>query len=78
MSGPTGRTVLPDFGLSGYERRTAEETAEHICASCTVVHHCRSHALTVNEPHGVWGGMSARERATIVLTSMPRVSPSEF
>ncbi len=36
--------------------------AQRICAECPVADQCREHALTLPEPFGVWGGMTARER----------------
>lgn len=36
--------------------------AKQVCQSCPVLDECRRHALTVREPYGVWGGMTAAER----------------
>ncbi len=30
--------------------------------SCPVIQQCRSHALSVREPYGVWGGLTEDER----------------
>ena len=38
-----------------------------------VLAQCRSHALSVNEPYGVWGGMSAHDRADF-YRSEPRLA----
>ncbi len=40
-----------------------EQKAKDVCGRCPVLAQCRSHALSVNEPYGVWGGMSAHDRA---------------
>lgn len=43
--------------------RTARETrAKTVCRGCPVLEQCRTHALTVQEPYGVWGGLSVAER----------------
>ncbi|MFI9412390.1 WhiB family transcriptional regulator [Nocardia gamkensis] len=47
---------------------TAQESrkmlaAKKICAGCPVLTHCRDHAVAANEPYGIWGGMTPRERA---------------
>lgn len=50
-----------DDAKSGLRRR--EEVAKGICRGCPVLLKCRDHALNTPEQHGVWGAMSARERA---------------
>lgn len=35
-----------------------------VCARCPVRETCLVHAMTTNEIHGVWGGLSPRERRT--------------
>jgi WhiB family redox-sensing transcriptional regulator len=42
---------------------TAE--AKAVCRSCTVRAQCLEYALVNVEKHGVWGGMSERERRRI-------------
>lgn len=65
-----------------YERggaRTARDAAaKTLCAHCPVVSQCRTHALTVREPYGVWGGLSPEDRREILhptplasVTSVP-------
>lgn len=53
-----------DAGRTG--RRAREEHAKRICRECPVVKDCREHALAVRETHGVWGAMSARDRAKLL------------
>ncbi|WP_353360390.1 WhiB family transcriptional regulator [Mycobacterium sp.] len=50
-----------DDGRDGCRRREAQ--AKRICQDCPVVTACREHALRTPERYGVWGAMSARERA---------------
>ncbi|BAW04371.1 WhiB family transcriptional regulator [Nocardia seriolae] len=51
----------PD-GERGRARAQRELRAKEICKACPVLLHCRSHALKVSEPYGIWGGMSETER----------------
>jgi hypothetical protein len=49
-------------------RRLRERQAKAICASCPVAMPCRTHALARRELHGIWGGLSERDRAAIWTT----------
>ncbi|MFD5179852.1 WhiB family transcriptional regulator [Nocardia sp. NPDC058379] len=51
-----------EFYDTGHEPRKML-AAKRICAQCPVLTHCRDHAVAANEPHGIWGGMTPRERA---------------
>jgi WhiB family redox-sensing transcriptional regulator len=53
------------------DRRRRIDAAKAICGSCPVVAECRTHALTVQEPYGIWGGMSERDRAALLSGSHP-------
>ncbi|MBN4926156.1 WhiB family transcriptional regulator [Hoyosella rhizosphaerae] len=52
----------PD-GERGRARHERELRAKALCHQCPVLAECRSHALAVGEPYGIWGGMSETERA---------------
>ncbi|MEU6215666.1 WhiB family transcriptional regulator [Streptomyces sp. NPDC047023] len=49
------------------ERRERDEQAKSVCGSCPVVKVCLQHALATREPHGVWGGLTARERRRLLV-----------
>ena len=51
----------PD-GERGRARAQREMRAKELCRTCPVITQCRSHALAVGEPYGIWGGLSERER----------------
>ena len=55
----------PD-GERGPRRRNRENAAKAVCASCPVMQLCRDHALAVQEPYGIWGGLSEDDRAEIL------------
>lgn len=46
----------------GLARAERVERAKEICQSCPVIVQCRHHALTVQEPYGIWGGLDEGER----------------
>ena len=48
-------------GSDGPER---ERRAKDVCRDCPVITLCLEHALAA-EDHGVWGGMTARERLRV-------------
>lgn len=65
------RTVDPDAFFSpeaerGASKSRREEAAKALCDRCPVITECREHALSVQEPYGVWGGLSESERAEIL------------
>ncbi|MPZ28813.1 MAG: WhiB family transcriptional regulator [Micromonosporaceae bacterium] len=51
----------PD-GERGSSRARREQAAKVVCATCPVRAECAAHALTVQEPYGVWGGFTEAER----------------
>jgi WhiB family redox-sensing transcriptional regulator len=55
----------PD-GERGPRRRNRENAAKAVCASCPVIAACRAHALAVQEPYGIWGGLSEDDRTAIL------------
>lgn len=36
--------------------------AKQVCASCPVSQQCLDYAIANDEPHGIWGGLSDRQR----------------
>lgn len=53
-------------GERGPARSGRDARAKQICAGCPVLVQCRAHVLAVQEPYGVWGGLSESERDLIV------------
>ena len=62
---PTEMFFHPD-GERGPRRRNRENAAKAVCASCPVIAACRAHALAVQEPYGIWGGLSEDDRAALL------------
>lgn len=67
---PTEMFFHPD-GERGPSRRNRENTAKAICSSCPVIAQCREHALSVQEPYGIWGGLSEDDRLLIIERKTP-------
>jgi WhiB family redox-sensing transcriptional regulator len=52
----------PDDDLGRISRRLREAAAKRLCGACPVRRQCATHALTVGEEYGVWGGFSENDR----------------
>ena len=50
----------------GAAKDERDRLAKRVCVRCPVIQECRRHALSVREPYGVWGGLSAAERAGLL------------
>jgi WhiB family transcriptional regulator, redox-sensing transcriptional regulator len=48
------------------EDLAAAEPAKRICARCPVREPCLEYALATREKHGVWGGLTERERRRVL------------
>jgi len=55
----------PDDDLGRISRRLREAAAKRVCDSCPVRRQCATHALTVGEEYGVWGGFSENDRSLL-------------
>jgi WhiB family transcriptional regulator, redox-sensing transcriptional regulator len=55
----------PGDNERGPRRRRREAAAKQVCAQCSVSAQCLRWALQTQEPHGVWGGLSADERSAL-------------
>lgn len=54
------REVDPELFFPELSHPTTE--AKRVCALCPVVDDCLAYALEADEPFGVWGGWSPRQR----------------
>jgi WhiB family redox-sensing transcriptional regulator len=63
---PVGLFFPEERGQSS-NRRRQENEAKSICRQCPVLAECRAHALRTPEQHGIWGAMTAGERARELL-----------
>lgn len=58
------RGVDPEIFHPGEEEDPS--AAKEICARCPVREACLEYALAVREKHGVWGGLTERERRRVL------------
>lgn len=60
------RQADPDLFFNESERRGTrrclEAQAKAVCAQCPVITQCREHAIAVQEPWGIWGGLTLEDR----------------
>jgi WhiB family redox-sensing transcriptional regulator len=47
------------------EKGQPTSDAKKICATCAVREQCLQWAMAANQRHGVWGGLTARERSSL-------------
>lgn len=68
---------FPEPGsLSRTEWRRREQAAKAVCAACPVRRSCLEEALLKPEEFGVWGGLTADERArTLVEAATHQAGP---
>ena len=64
----------PD-GERGPRRRNREKKALAICAVCPVVQACRNQALQMQEPYGIWGGLTEDDRLVILNDKLRKRIP---
>jgi hypothetical protein len=63
--GYPSEVFFPD-GKQGQPLQHLEDRAKDICRDCPVLSMCRNYALSAPEMHGIWGAMTARERAKLL------------
>ncbi|MGG8407073.1 WhiB family transcriptional regulator [Streptomyces sp. 12297] len=54
-------------GERAEDRSVRDEAAKQVCALCPVRTECLRHALRVQEPYGVWGGLTQEERRALSM-----------
>jgi WhiB family redox-sensing transcriptional regulator len=60
-------------GERGAARSAREAAAKEVCMRCPVRAECATHALSVREPYGVWGGLTEDEREEMMGRSRHRM-----
>lgn len=65
--GPQATVFFPP---SQFERKDEklerERAAKEICRTCGVKKECLEYALSIREPHGIWGGLNENERKQLL------------
>lgn len=62
---PSEMFFHPD-GERGPSRKKREIKALAVCATCPVIQQCRKQALAIQEPYGIWGGLTEDDRIAIL------------
>ncbi len=60
--GSSGELFLGPDGESPRDQRRRESLAVRLCEHCPARQACLTHALTVPEDHGIWGGTTPDQR----------------
>lgn len=64
--GPHNSIFFPPSRLERRpDKRRREQRAKEICAQCVVLRECRDYAMDIREQHGIWGGLTEKERRAL-------------
>jgi WhiB family redox-sensing transcriptional regulator len=65
--GPQAAVFFPPPHFERKDEKLArEEQAKDICGSCSVQRPCLDYAVSIREPHGIWGGLNEAERKELI------------
>jgi WhiB family redox-sensing transcriptional regulator len=68
--GPQSAVFFPPPQFERKDEKAAREVAaKEICASCAVLESCLEYAVSIREPHGIWGGLNESERKVLIKRS---------
>jgi WhiB family redox-sensing transcriptional regulator len=65
--GPQAAVFFPPSHFERKDEKLEREVrAKAICETCSVREPCRSFAVKIREPHGIWGGLNELERKQVI------------
>lgn len=65
--GPQATVFFPPATFERKEdKRQREARAKDICRTCPVKRPCLDYAISIKEPHGIWGGLNESERRALL------------
>ncbi|MEZ5142575.1 MAG: WhiB family transcriptional regulator [Acidimicrobiales bacterium] len=65
--GPQASVFFPPPQFERKEEKLERESrAKEICTTCAVRKDCLEYALSIREPHGIWGGLNEVERKQLL------------
>jgi WhiB family redox-sensing transcriptional regulator len=68
--GSSANLFYPPSNIEARETRMRREgAARALCQACSVREACLEYALYVQEPHGIWGGLTEVERRRLIRRS---------
>ena len=69
--GPQAAVFFPPPQFERKDEKVERETrAKAICADCSVRQPCLEYAISIREPHGIWGGLNENERRHLVASDL--------
>jgi WhiB family transcriptional regulator, redox-sensing transcriptional regulator len=69
--GPQAAVFFPPPQFERKDEKVERETrAKAICADCSVRQPCLDYAISIREPHGIWGGLNENERRHLVAADL--------
>jgi Transcription factor WhiB len=72
--GMPAETFYTDDYHRGRRRLDHVDHAKRICGSCPVQSRCREYAIRTQEPYGIWGGTTPRERVALLRSAQTATS----
>lgn len=61
--GPQAEVFFPPGTFERKDEKLGRELrAKEICRTCPVRQPCLDYAISIREPHGIWGGLNENER----------------
>ena len=65
--GPQAAVFFPPPQFERKEEKLEREArAKEICTTCSVKEPCLDYAVSIREPHGIWGGLNESERKALL------------
>jgi WhiB family redox-sensing transcriptional regulator len=65
--GPQAAVFFPPSYFERKDEKVEREArAKAICAQCAVREPCLDFAVSIREPHGIWGGLNELERKALL------------
>lgn len=62
---PPCQTTDPEAWFGDHGDWATTRAAKKLCATCPVINECATYAIAAFESHGIWGGLTAKERQQI-------------
>jgi WhiB family redox-sensing transcriptional regulator len=69
--GPQAEVFFPPPQFERKDEKLERETrAKMICQDCAVRQPCLEYAISIGEPHGIWGGLNENERRQLLSSEL--------
>ena len=69
--GPQAAVFFPPPQFERKDEKLAREArAKEICRTCPSKKPCLDYAISIREPHGIWGGLNEAERKAMLIQAV--------